>query len=195
VSKTRRISDALWSASQHVLAPGGAAAIRARVRAWMAEHPEPGLRLDVGCGPNSQLIEAGFAAVGVDLRPEWGLAASATQLPFAGGVFQSVWSFGLLHHLSDASAYAALDEMFRVTRPGGFIVVFDAVLPEDWRPVASFVRWLDRGPYIRRQAALEALLRLHGAGPSERTTYALTGLELLHAWIRKPNAAELPKPG
>jgi SAM-dependent methyltransferase len=176
----------LWRASQHFLAPGAAASIRDLVQRWIAEHPTRGRYLDVGCGPQSRLADAGVDAIGVDLHPGWGITASATRLPFASGAFQSVWSFGLLHHLPDPAAYQALSEMSRVTEPRGYIVVFDGVLPEDRRPLASLVRRLDRGSKLRRQREHQELLALCGTWQCERITYARTGLEGVFAWTRTP---------
>lgn len=188
------IEDALWRASQHILAPGGSGAIRDYVRRWMGDHPGSGRRLDVGCGPRSRLADAGVDAIGVDLRPGWGITASATRLPFASGAFQSVWSFGLLHHLPDPAAQEALSEMLRVTEPRGYVVVFDGVLPEDHRPLASLVRRLDRGSRFRRQAEHEQLLARFGVWQCERITYARTGLEGVFAWIRTGAKGEFPCP-
>ncbi len=187
------IRDALWQASQHLLAPGGESVIRKLVLDWVAGHPGSGRRLDVGCGPKSMLAKAGLDPIGVDLHPGWGTAAaSAVHLPFASASFHSVWSFGLFHHLSDLDMEAALREMVRVAEPRGYIIVFDAVLPEEIRPLARLVRWLDRGSYLRRQQQFERLLAPHGDWSVQRITYSLTGLELLLAWTLVSNNQALP---
>jgi SAM-dependent methyltransferase len=182
--RVSKIEDAAWLASQRVLAPGAAAAIQDCVRRWIADHPGRGPYLDVGCGPRSRLAEAGVEAIGIDLHPGWGITASATQLPFAAGAFESVWSFGLLHHLPDPAAQRALAEMLRVTKPRGYVVVFDGVLPEDWRPLAWLVRRLDRGSGFRSLRDHLDLLALYGTWQCERITYARTGLESVLAWTR-----------
>lgn len=90
--------------------------------------------LEVGCGTGLLLerMEA-FAsrAVGVDLSPGMlehartrGLEvheASATSLPFDDASFDVVCSFKVLAHVRDI--YAAMEEMVRVTRPGGTLVL------------------------------------------------------------------------
>lgn len=180
------IENLLWPVSQRILAAGARTAIEDRVRRWIAAHPARGRHLDVGCGPRPRLREAGVErAVGVDIHPGWGITASAVRLPFAAGAFDRVWSFGLLHHLDQAEAAQALGEMFRVTRRGGFVIVFDGVLPEDGRLVASMIRRLDRGAHLRRQTRHVELLARRGAWECERMTYAWTGLEGIFAWSRK----------
>ncbi len=73
-------------------------------------------------------------AVGIDLT--WtGLAyargkgeeaiaqATATCLPFADGCFEVVTSFDVIYALKDDAEAAALREMLRVLRPGGYLVL------------------------------------------------------------------------
>jgi SAM-dependent methyltransferase len=180
------VETALWLALQRVLAPGADEAIDRRILQWLGGHPVCGRSLDVGCGPRPRLARIGLDAIGVDLHSDWGVIACATRLPFASACFAAVWSFGLLHHLSNTSAHAALREMIRVARPGGYLVVFDGVLPEDGRLCARLVRGLDRGDSFRRQSDLEKLLEPIGRWTSERFTYARTGLEGVFAWMEIP---------
>jgi hypothetical protein len=48
----------------------------------------------------------------------------------------------------------------RVCHPDGYVAILDAVLPRSvWeRPVAAFIRRLDRGAFIRSEEAMRALL-------------------------------------
>jgi ubiquinone/menaquinone biosynthesis C-methylase UbiE len=55
--------------------------------------------------------------------------ASATALPFPDRVFDIVTSFDVIYALDDAGAAAALKEMYRVMRPGGYLVLNVAALP------------------------------------------------------------------
>lgn len=102
--------------------------------------------LDVGCGPGTVTVDLAErltqgSVVGVDasddvLESARGLAdahgtknisfehANAYELPFEDDTFDVVFAHQLLQHLSDP--VAALREMKRVARPGGFVAVRDA---------------------------------------------------------------------
>ena len=87
----------------------------------------------------------------------------------------------MFHHLPDQLAQQALDEMVRVCKSNGQIVIFDAVLPvRAWqRPLAYAIRRADRGRFVRSQTDFELLLpqRLHWS--VERVVYSRTGLEIM----------------
>jgi SAM-dependent methyltransferase len=99
--------------------------------------------LDCGCGTGANLhmlAPYGAAAYGFDLsavglqigreRGRKGLVrASVTEVPFAGGAFDLVTSFDVLYSLDERSERAAVAEMFRVTRPGGYAIVNVAAMP------------------------------------------------------------------
>ena len=102
--------------------------------------------LDVGCGPGTVTVDLAErltqgSVVGVDasddvLESARGLAdahgtknisfehANAYELPFEDDSFDVVFAHQLLQHLSDP--VAALREMRRVVKPGGFVAVRDA---------------------------------------------------------------------
>lgn len=112
---------------------------------------------------------------------------SGAQLPFAQESFSGVWSIGLFHHLPDATAHDVLAEAIRVCRPGGYIAILDAVLPHSrWRrPLASVIRALDRGEFMRSEEKLKSLLPFFDKWKITRLTYAATGLEMLSFVFRK----------
>lgn len=102
--------------------------------------------LDVGCGngavPLHMAREYGWAVTGLDVDPaqialaqtntgnlvgtEF-LTGDATQLPFEDNNFDVVSSFRTTHHIPDWQA--ALAELVRVTKPGGYVVYVDLVFP------------------------------------------------------------------
>ena len=126
----------IYAWTTHALAPGAWRAVRSRIRSEL-EAGAGGRSLDVGCGPRPWLLAAGAFPLGVDVSLGYiragrgdgavGVVARAEELPFRSGAFGSVWSFGLLHHLSEDAARRAIAEAARVSR--GRVVVFDGVLP------------------------------------------------------------------
>jgi SAM-dependent methyltransferase len=188
--------------TQMLLAPGAAAVLGGRVAHWLERIPPESWILDLGCGPTSLIAQAGWRRViALDRSPRHtaavrrsgraALVATGSQLPFPDDRFDAVWCSGMLHHVPDPIALAAMGEILRVTRPGGRVLLFDAVLPEPaWRrPLPWLVRRCDRGRYMRRQAALEALLPRPQAWTRERFTYARNGLEGLWCEYRKDAGA------
>lgn len=98
--------------------------------------------LDCGCGTGNNLamLRRYGHAFGIDLtysglahgsrRGERRLAqASATALPFPDAAFDIVTSFDVIYAFDDQTARAALDEMYRVIAPGGYLVLNVAALP------------------------------------------------------------------
>ena len=131
--------------------------------------------------------------VGLDFTPTYiekycasghqGVVGAAQALPFPSSHFQTVWSIGLLHHLSDEVAKQAVEEMSRVCRSDGWVVILDAVMPSPpWgRPIAYVLRRLDRGSFVRQEAGLDAILRdVAGSGAIHSRRNAPTGLPTNH---------------
>ena len=92
--------------------------------------------LDCGCGTgaNLTLLERFGNAYGFDLSPvglEIGrslgrrrlVRASVAAAPFATGAFDLVTSFDVIYALDRQDERLALAEMFRLTRPGGHIII------------------------------------------------------------------------
>jgi len=190
----------LFRLSQAVVAPGAERGIQRVMAELLRQLPPARLLLDVGCGPTSRLWRVGLHPMGVDCslaylrkytaRGSPAIAASAIDLPFASQQFDAVWSIGLLHHLSDSAAHRAVQEMVRVCRRGGHVVILDGVLPQSpwYRPVAYGVRRFDRGRFMRREHDLTALLPSDVTFQTLRVTYSLNGLELVACWSQVTTA-------
>jgi SAM-dependent methyltransferase len=178
----------IYRFSQLLLSFGGDK-VTPKIQQLIEQLPPAHRILDIGCGPSSLLWQTGLHPIGLDLSHAYALAfrshgdsvitGSAVTLPFLERSFDGVWSIGLLHHLRDDEARRALGEMIRICRPGGYIVVFDAVLPNPgWRhPVAYLIRRTDRGRYVRREEDFKALLPFGKDFIVERITYSLYKLE------------------
>jgi ubiquinone/menaquinone biosynthesis C-methylase UbiE len=107
-----------------------------------AMHGRSGSRiLDCGCGTGHNLgwLRDFGAVVGIDLnwtglgfartRGNSGIAqATVAKLPFPDGTFDLVTSFDVIYSLEDEVETAAIAEMFRVLRPGGFLVLNAAAM-------------------------------------------------------------------
>ena len=102
--------------------------------------PPPGPVLDVGCGTGLlawKLAAAGYQIVALDaslgmlreVRPDASVGrvqGSATHLPISDAAFPAVITVATLHHIADPPQVAAtVEEMVRVTAPGGAAVIWD----------------------------------------------------------------------
>lgn len=162
--------------------------------------------LDVGCGPEAFFPGAGKHLVGLDMSLSYlnsytstnqadsrlAVGASADSLPFSSESFDECRCIGLLHHLPDNIALTAIRQMLTVLKPGGRLVIFDNVWPNQaWkRPLAWLIRRLDRGKWIRSESELIKLCR--EAQPegwkSSRHSYSPSGLEGLLLVFQKTHA-------
>ncbi len=109
----------------------------------LAMHPphEGMTVLDVGCGTGAHLeayVEAGATCTGIDASPSMldharsrieGRATltlgDASDLPFADGSFDLVFTSLFLHELEPDTRSRVLDEMVRVVDPNGRILIID----------------------------------------------------------------------
>jgi 2-polyprenyl-3-methyl-5-hydroxy-6-metoxy-1,4-benzoquinol methylase len=112
-----------------------------RVR-YIREHvPAGSTILDVGCGTGvlaERLLREGYDVTGADpfaamlehmkardprLKT---VHALGQDLPFADGTFDCTYCVAVMHHIADPDDIrATLAEMCRVTRPGGYVLIWD----------------------------------------------------------------------
>src|SRR5439155_24858682 len=92
--------------------------------------------LDCGCGTGANvemLSRSGLAfgfdlsAVGLRIGREAGRSrlarASVTAAPFPSAAFDLLTSFDVLYSLEEPDEHAAVAEMFRMARPGGYVLI------------------------------------------------------------------------
>jgi ubiquinone/menaquinone biosynthesis C-methylase UbiE len=143
--------------------------------------------LDVGCGTGRFLEDMPadrYQRVGIDVSEgmlaqarEKGLQvlqASGADLPFPDDSFDLVVTFAVLHHLIDPEVVRkTIEEIARVTKPGGAAIVWDH------NPLNPYWRFLmarlpqDQGDekLVRARVILDAM---HGAGVRQVTLRRLT---------------------
>lgn len=78
----------------------------------------------------------------------WAVLGDATSMPIVDGCADMVICKSVTHHLTDSMLEKAFDESLRVLKPGGHLVLLDAVYNRDrW---AGRLLWrLDRGSFPR----------------------------------------------
>jgi SAM-dependent methyltransferase len=109
--------------------------------AYIQQHTEPGLALEVGCGTGllaERLADADYEVVALDpsrgmlgqlqrRRPGMlSVAALGEALPFPDDRFALTYCIAVMHHVAEPDAVrSTLLEMVRVTRPDGHILIWD----------------------------------------------------------------------
>jgi SAM-dependent methyltransferase len=168
-----------------ILAPSSRYGITRKIKQLVRRLPTAHIILDIGCGPSSLLWRAGLNPIGIDLSFTYSLAfrqhgkrianGEITRLPFQENSFDGVWNIRMLHHLPDHAVKKAVKEMIRICRPGGYIVIFDMILPrKTWHnPLVYLLRRADRGQFARTEKELEEILPSGYIFKKERVTYSL----------------------
>jgi SAM-dependent methyltransferase len=75
------------------------------------------------------------------------------------GQFDAVLLFGLLHHLDDGDCTTLLDVAARALAPGGRVISCDPTLHPGQHRISRWMSENDRGEYVRRPEAFDALAR------------------------------------
>jgi SAM-dependent methyltransferase len=172
-----------WNALRWVVEAGfhGEREVIAReLRPW---HGDTRLFIDFGCGTGEFAGE--FPAgryVGIDVsttylrfarrnRPGSYLASDGAALPFVAASFDAALVVGVLHHLPDDIARAAMHELARVLRTGATALVIEDIPPPDaWNVAGYLMHSIDRGGYIRNDPAYRTIF---GTGFSIISTYTM----------------------
>jgi SAM-dependent methyltransferase len=177
--------------ARHFWFRGFRAFVTPLIAAALRGRPAPRI-LDSGCGTgrNLELLSRFGRAYGFDLSDlgtriarEAGRTAvaraSVAATPFGSDVFDLVTSFDVLYSLDDPDESAAVREMFRVLKPGGFLLVNVAAMPMLSGDHSVLSR--ERRRYTR--ASLRALVERGGFSIS-RLTYTNATLFIPLALVR-----------
>jgi SAM-dependent methyltransferase len=166
----------LGNVGLYIAAQRGIGADRIRYRCLDEAELKPGSRvLDVGCGPAyyfGRLPEVEY--VGFDTsepyvqyarrrfgeRGEFRCEILTADHLADLGRFDAVLLFGLLHHLSDDQCATLLDLAARALAPGGRVISCDPVLHTGQNRVSRWMSENDRGEYVRRPDAYDAMARV-----------------------------------
>lgn len=188
---------AVYTISQRILTPKKDH-ITEKLRCILNEiPPKQNKVLDIGCGPYSWLFKVNLKPMGLDSCAAYikeykksgapGIVGFAENLPFNQKTFDSVWSVGLLHHLTDEIAKKSVREMIRVCRKHGHVIIFDPVMPESVliNPFAYLLRKIDRGRHVRSENENRKILDDEKKWQIDKFTYARFGLEMIVMEYRK----------
>lgn len=160
----------LWNALRWLVEAGFVgerAAIARELRPWAGDARR---FLDLGCGTGEFAGEFPPGRyVGIDPsttylrfaarnRPGSYLASLGEALPFADGSFDAALVVGVLHHLPDGLARAAMAELARVLTPGATALVMEDIPPPGGgNPGGQLMHALDRGGHIRSETEYRAI--------------------------------------
>jgi SAM-dependent methyltransferase len=149
---------------------------------WLREYLRPDARiLDYGCGYGrvaALLYKQGYRElVGVDasdgmiekarrLHPQLSIQQTAPpDMPFPDGFFDAVLLFAVLTCIpGDDDQRAVVDELHRVTRPGGLFYVSDLWLQSDERNRRRYAQFENRLPYGVFELSEGVAVRHHSRG-------------------------------
>lgn len=139
-----------------------AAGVRQRVLRRMLRLDTRDRVLDCGCGNAKFALwnrDAVALLVGLDPAPLFADAAlaqvdlvqgDARRMPFAAASFDKAFSIDVFEHLPLPDLEAALDELYRLLRPGGRLLIYSNTRePSTLQPIISL--WRRIGRFLRRR--------------------------------------------
>lgn len=160
----------LWNALRWVVEAGFTGerlAIARELRPWAGDRRR---FLDLGCGtgefagefPAGQYVgvdpSTGYLRFAAGNRPGSYVASAGEALALADASFDAALVCGVLHHLPDAVARAAMAELARVLRPGAAVLVMEDIPPPAGQnPAGRLMHAVDRGGHIRSEAEYRAV--------------------------------------
>ena len=120
-----------------------------------------GKTLDVGCGYGyySELFGKDYVGIDIDVKairnakknyPDTQFEMmDAVALNFPDQKFDLIFSFAVLHHLTNDQLKKTLREIARVIKDGGNILLVDIILPRRFKWLAYPLFWFDKGAQMR----------------------------------------------
>jgi SAM-dependent methyltransferase len=145
---------------------------KGRIRSILGD--EGGTVLDLGCGTGEYApLFSPERYVGLDmwtpfvryastrLRDFSFLVGDGERLPFPDDRFQRVLVNGVIHHMGDANADRLLEEVSRVVRPSGAVLIIEDVPSSALNLPGRLMHAMDQGDHIRTAEAYGALIGRH----------------------------------
>ena len=172
-----------YKLSQALLISHGNRRIQEFLTEAMPDDPDQTI-LDVGCGTTDYGPYLQGKILGVDLNPAYisycaehfsgeYRVMDATQVDFEDDRFDAVFNVGLCHHLTRDQIKKATGEWQRVLKPGGRLVIVDAVLPlQHWNLPGWVLRKLDRGRYVLPWSTWQSLFESLTPAGASLTTFS-----------------------
>jgi len=157
-------SPVLYDAVQWVFGNPG---VLRRLEPHLAAIRRGAWMVDIGGGTGLSFT-TGVRYVCVDLEPEklrrfrqlnpagMAIVGDATRCPLRSGSVDAVLCAKMTHHLDDAELAAAYAECGRILKPGGTLIVVDALRTDRW--IARLLWGIDRGAHPRSEDEMEAAI-------------------------------------
>jgi ubiquinone/menaquinone biosynthesis C-methylase UbiE len=131
------------------------------------------LLLDVGCGTAryAELFSGKYH--GLDINKDYidfakqnhkgtFLVMDAADIKFPDQTFDFVFNVGILHHIPDEKVKTIIDEMKRVCKNNGKVLIIEAVYPSKLNFIGYLLFKFDRGKHTRTIKHLEGLFQNKG---------------------------------